>query len=378
MNILAKRALDCRTTVPQGADFCIAASRPPLRAPFSSDTSLVYNLRVTAANGERRKQPGRIHRTKLSVNTPTARTAASHVTKGYLIALVGTAIWSTTAIFIRYLTTSYALPPLVLAFWRDLFVAAGLAVALAVFNPRSLRANRSHWKFLLVYGFVLSIFNALWTVAVALDGAAVATVLAYNSPAFTALLAWRFLGERLLPAKIVAILLSMAGCILVSGAYNLAVWRVNPLGIAAGLLAGLAFAVYSIMGKTAAQRSMPAWSTLLYIFLGAAAFLLLYQLIPALIPGSGRSLDLLALGGSSTGWAVLAALALGPTIGGYGLYSVSLTYLPASVANLIATLEPTMTAALAYFLLGETFTPLQVVGGILVLLGVVILRVWGR
>jgi drug/metabolite transporter (DMT)-like permease len=48
------------------------------------------------------------------------------------------------------------------------------------------------------------------------------------------------------------------------------------------------------------------------------------------------------------------------------------------VANLIATLEPTMMAALAYFLLGETFTTPQVVGGILVLFGVVILRVWDR
>jgi drug/metabolite transporter (DMT)-like permease len=75
---------------------------------------------------------------------------------------------------------------------------------------------------------------------------------------------------------------------------------------------------------------------------------------------------------------MLVALALGPTIGGYGLYGVSLTYLSASAANLIATLEPTMTAALAYFLLGETFTTQQVVGSILVLLGVVILRVWDR
>jgi drug/metabolite transporter (DMT)-like permease len=295
-----------------------------------------------------------------------------------VIALVGTAIWSTTAIFIRYLTTNYALPPLVLAFWRDLFVAAGLAVVIALFNHGLFGPGRRHWKFLLVYGFVLSVFNMLWTVAVALDGAAVATVLVYNSPAFTALLAWRLFGERLSPAKILAIILSMAGCILVAGAYNPAVWLVNPLGIAAGLLAGLAFSVYTIMGRSAARRNMPAWSTMLYAFFAAAVFLLLYQVIPALIPGSGYSLNLLALGSSPTGWAVLVALALGPTIGGYGLYTVSLAYLPASVANLIATLEPTMTAALAYSLLGERFTPPQVVGGCLVLLGVVILRVWDR
>jgi drug/metabolite transporter (DMT)-like permease len=312
------------------------------------------------------------------MNTPATQNAPSHLTRGYVIALIGTAIWSTTAIFIRYLTTEYDLPPLVLAFWRDLIVAAGLAVGLAVFSPRLFRPGRRQWKFLLVYGFVLSIFNTLWTVAVALTGAAVATVLAYNSPAFTALLAWWFFGERLSPAKIVAVVLSMAGCILVAGAYDLAVWRVNPLGIGAGLLAGLAFAVYSIMGKAAAQRRMPTWSTLLYTFFTAAVFLFLYQLILALIPGSGSSLNLLALGGSPMGWIVLLALALGPTIGGYGLYAVSLTYLPASVANLITSLEPTMTAVLAYFLLGETFTLPQIVGSLLVLLGVVILRVWHR
>jgi drug/metabolite transporter (DMT)-like permease len=310
------------------------------------------------------------------VSTPTARTAPSHANRGYLIALVGTAIWSTSAIFIRYLTTHYALPPLVLAFWRDLIVAAGLAVAIALFNRRLFRPDRRHWQFLLVYGFVLSVFNMLWTVAVALTGAAVATVLAYNSPAFTALLAWWLFRERLSRAKIAAILFCLAGCILVAGAYDLAVWQGNPLGIAAGLLAGLAFAVYSITGRVAAQRNMPAWSTLLYTFFAAAVFLLLYQVVSALMTGS--SLNLLALGNSATGWAVLVALALGPTIGGYGLYSVSLAYLSASVANLIATLEPTMTAALAYFLLGETFTPPQIAGGILVLLGVVILRVWDR
>jgi drug/metabolite transporter (DMT)-like permease len=303
---------------------------------------------------------------------------ASRLTKGYLIALVGTAIWSTTAIFIRYLTTHYALPPLVLAFWRDLFVAAGLAAAIAIVNRRLFHLDGRHWRFLLVYGFALSIFNMLWTVAVALDGAAVATVLVYNSPAFTALLTWRFFGERLSRAKIVAISLSLIGCVLVAGAYDLAVWRVNRLGIAAGLVAGFAFAVYSVMGKAAAQRNMPAWSTLLYIFLTATVFLLLYQVIPVLMPGSESSLNLLALGSSLSGWAVLLVLALGPTIGGYGLYTVSLAYLSASVANLIATLEPTMTAALAYFLLGETFTPPQIVGSVLVLLAVVILRVWDR
>ena len=67
-------------------------------------------------------------------------------------------------------------------------------------------------------------------------------------------------------------------------------------------------------------------------------------------------------------------LAVGPTIGGYGLYTVSLTMLPAATANLIVTLEPAMTAVLAFLFLGERLAPLQLVGGGLILAGVVLLR----
>ena len=45
-----------------------------------------------------------------------------------------------------------------------------------------------------------------------------------------------------------------------------------------------------------------------------------------------------------SGWLILFLLAAGPTLAGFGLYNVSLTYLPSSVVNLIVTLEPVMTA----------------------------------
>uniref|UniRef100_A0A7C4PI25 EamA family transporter n=1 Tax=Anaerolinea thermolimosa TaxID=229919 RepID=A0A7C4PI25_9CHLR len=47
---------------------------------------------------------------------------------------------------------------------------------------------------------------------------------------------------------------------------------------------------------------------------------------------------------------------------------------PASVANLIATLEPALTAVQAYLFLGERMTPTQFVGSFLILSGVVVLR----
>jgi drug/metabolite transporter (DMT)-like permease len=69
-------------------------------------------------------------------------------------------------------------------------------------------------------------------------------------------------------------------------------------------------------------------------------------------------------------------LAIGPTLAGFGLYTVSLGYLPASVANLVATLEPVMTAILAYVLLDEQLNGVQLAGSALIIASVILLRVY--
>ena len=299
--------------------------------------------------------------------------------RGFVIAFVGTAIWSTTAIFIGYLTDRFHMPPLALAFWRDLFVSGALFGAFALAARPLLRLGRKDLVFFVLYGLVLSVFNALWTISITLNGAAVATVLVYSSPAFTALVGWRLWGERLDALKIGAVVLCIAGCVFVSGAYDRAAWQVNPLGIVIGLLPGVAFAAYSLLGKASSQRGVNPWTATLYTFAFAAAFLLLVQrpgtllwLSRPLAAGAGGWCDALL------GWGVLVLLAVGPTIGGYGLYTVSLTMLPAATANLIVTLEPAMTAVLAFIFLGERLAPLQLMGGGLILAGVVLLRVSER
>lgn len=304
------------------------------------------------------------------------------MTKGYGICLVGTILWSSTAVFIRYLTENYHLPALVLAFWRDLFLTLALATFFFLFSRRRLKVSRQQVGFLLLYGFVLSLFNSLWTVSVALNGAAVSTVLVYSSAAYTAILGWRLLGEKLNLPQGLAILCSLVGLVLVSGAYDLAAWRLNTPGIITGVLSGVGFAGYSLMGKEAAHRSIDPWTVLMYAFGFAALFLLSYNILTNWIPvgavagGAEYSLleRILWLESAWQAWGVLLILAIGPTIGGYGLYTVSLNYLPASVANLIATLEPVFTALQAYVFLGESLTPAQWLGSGLILLGVVLLR----
>jgi len=116
----------------------------------------------------------------------------------------------------------------------------------------------------------------------------------------------------------------------------------------------------------------------MYAFGTATLFLFAYHTAFELITGGAPLANLFWLGSSATGWGILALLGLGPTIGGYGLYTLSLSYLPMSVASLIATLEPAFTAMLAYAFLAERMTVSQIGGSLLILVSVIVLRLRDR
>lgn len=300
------------------------------------------------------------------------------LTRGYTAALVSAAILSTTAILIRYLTQTYGLPALILACWRDLIVFFTLLPVLALSRGRLMRVAGRDLLYLLAFGLMMAIFNSLWTLSVAFNGAAVATVLAYSSAAFTAILGRWLLKERLDWAKWLAVALSLAGCVLVSGVLDLGAWRGNLTGIITGILSGLWYAIYTLMGRSASQRGINPWTTLVYTFGFAGVFLLGFNLLGGgFLPGAATRLaDFLWLGNSWLAWGVLILLAAGPTLAGFGMYNVALTHLPSAVVNLIATTEPVFTAVIAFFFLGERFTWVQVGGSVLVLGGVALLRLY--
>ncbi len=299
----------------------------------------------------------------------------SNFNRGYLIALLSAAILSTTGILIRYLTLNYHLPALVLAMWRDIIMSLTLLIILGIFKPALLRLPKKFIPFVLIYGFVVAVFNSAWTLSVSINGAAVATVMVYCSAAFTALLGWWLLHEKLGLWKLLAVALSLGGCLLVSGALQSSAWQANLIGILTGILAGLFYAIYSLFGRSASQRGLNTWTTLLYTFAAASVFLLIFNLLPFNLPGAaGQAGNLFWHELGLSGWLVLIFLSAGPTLLGFGTYNLSLNYLTSSVANLIATSEPVFTTITAYFAFGEQLSPIQLIGGLLVVGGVVVIR----
>lgn len=307
--------------------------------------------------------------------TTTRRTTRPPAGRGYLVAGCAVLVWSWTGILISHLLRSQPIAPMTLAFWRDLATSCALALALAAVRPGALRVARRDAAFLVAYGASLTLMNVSWTFSVAWNGAAVSTVLVYSSPGITALAARLLHGERLGPIRALAFAASLGGCVLVARANDPAQWHLNAGGIFAGLLSAVSFAAFSMMGKEAARRGVDPWTSTLFTFAFAAAALLPIAL--ALLPAAGPAASLASLGARWDGWLLLLLLVV-PTLGGYGLYTVSLGYLPAGTANLIATLEPVLTAVWAALLLGEALDATQCAGGALVLASVAALHLEER
>ncbi len=313
------------------------------------------------------------------------KSTSSSLNRGYLIALTGVMFWSWTGILISYLLKHYPLMPMTLAVWRDVFVTGTLIVGLWLFKRGALSIEpRQRWV-LLLYGVSLTVMNVTWTFSVALNGAAVSTVMVYASPGITALAAHFFFKERISIIRIVAFVSSLAGCILVAQANDPARWNLNAGGIIVGVASAFGFAFYSMMGKVTSQRKINSWTATLSAFAVAAIALLPIAAITVAIARSNAlpaddltPYSLLSLGTHFDGWLILIVLAVIPTIGGFGLYTASLGYLTAGTANLIATLEPVLTTILAYLLLHESLDATQLLGGALIVASVISLRLEER
>ncbi len=313
----------------------------------------------------------------LIMDLTLVKTRTSTVNRGYLIGLTGIFFWSWTGVFISYLLKNYPLAPMTLAFWRNVIVTIALLIGLALFRRSTLHLAPAGRKYLLWYGLALTFMNVAWTWSVALNGAAVSTVMVYASPGITALAARFFFKERLSLIRLAAFASSLIGCVLVAKAADPAQWQLNAGGILIGIISAFSFTAYSLMGKVTAQRNINSWTATLGAFvIGAIALLPI-----ALLALSGAAADrasLWSLGAHLDGWLILIVLAVIPTIGGFGLYAASLGYLPAGTANLLATLEPVLTTIWAYLLLHEALDGSQLIGGALIFGSVIALRLEER
>lgn len=248
-----------------------------------------------------------------------------------------------------------------------------LLVVVAVTRPQRLRIARTEAWTLLAYGILgVAMTQYLYFVAIELLPVGVALLIEFTAPLMVAL--WFRFGLRHHTPRIVwlGLFVALAGLAMVAQ-----VWRgftLDPLGVAAAFGAAASLALYFLIGDSVVRRQEPRdpVSLTMYGFGAAALFWAVAQPWWSFpweqLTGLGYP-----LGEDSSGIPIVALcgyMVLLGTVVPFWLIVVSLQHIRASQASVIGMTEPLLASFIAWVALGEVLAPIQLVGAVVVLVGV--------
>jgi drug/metabolite transporter (DMT)-like permease len=262
--------------------------------------------------------------------------------------------WS--AIFVRWA----GVPGTASAFYR--VVIAGAVLIPWRFTRGSTRRVSSRAAWLAVAGGVFFALDlALWNTAVLRTRAAVASILGNNTPFFVGMIAWLIFRRRPRASFWIGLALALAGCAAIMAA-DLHRATGSPAGLAGDMMAlaaSLFFAAYLLT----TERIRASMDTLTFNALAiGGSIVTLYILCLALrLPLAGYP---------PRAWLALAGLGLVSQLMAYYALVYALGHLPATITSVSLLAQIPCTAALAWLLLSEPLTGLQLAGGAVVLVGI--------
>lgn len=187
-----------------------------------------------------------------------------------------------------------------------------------------------------------------------------AALIIATAPAVTAAFSVAFLGERLTKPRWVGIAASIVGVVLVTGGMEEGGYPLGWLGNLFVFGGVLMWAVFTVQGKKVSLH-LPPLVTTTAATISAALFSL--PLAGAEVAISGAP----ALNVTSV--AAIIYLGIFASAAAYGLWNHALRHVDASVAGPFINLVPVLGVAFA-LLLGETLTPVQLLGGLIVTGGI--------
>ena len=250
-----------------------------------------------------------------------------------------------------------------------------LLLVVAITRPQALRIRRTEWKLLLAYGVIgVSMTQYLYFLALERLAIGIALIIEFTAPIFVVL--WvRFGRKQPVRSSVwVGLVLALSGLALIAQ-----VWQgltLDLVGVAAAFGAALALALFYVIGEHQRRGHAPrdALSLTMWGMGGAALFWAVVQpwwLFPweaytgtsAPLGGVGPTFPITAL----TLWMIVLG-----TVVPFTLAIASLAYISAAQASTIGITEPLIASLVAWAALGEVLTPVQILGGITVLVGVYI------
>ncbi len=246
--------------------------------------------------------------------------------------------------------------PIVISFYRG---AVGLLCFLSWFllHPRrNWIASRRFQIWSLLAGIGVAGNFTFYFLSIQASSVAIAVTLMYTAPVFVLLIS--FLRGREEPTwfKGGSILVVLTGIVLLTGAYNIETISVSFAGIAAGIAAGLCYALFIFGFKNASAIGNPQ-TTLMTAFI--AFCLLLFMIMDR-----GQAVKVLT--SEDLGWFLILGV-LGAGIS-FIFYVIGIRSTAPTTASMVAMVEPVTATLYGVFLIGNPLSSTELLGMVLILI----------
>lgn len=246
-----------------------------------------------------------------------------------------------------------------------------LLVVIGLTKPGLLRVRRSDWRVLVAYGLAgVAMAQVLYFAAVARIPIGIAMLLEFTAPILVAL--WvRFVRGTLLPAQAwVGTVLALVGLAMVAKVWEGLAFDV--IGLLAGLGAALGAAAYFLLGEHAVSTIEP---------LGLVTWGMIFGSLVIFVIAPPWRLPLHIFNDSTKFgpwhppvWLLLITVALLSTAMAYLLSISAMRHLPSNVVSALSLTEPVVAILVAWALLGQSLTALQVLGACVLLSGATLVQ----
>ena len=254
---------------------------------------------------------------------------------------------------------------------RAISACAILAIYLWRKAPTTFRIKRSEILPLVSYGVLgIAMVQALYFLAISRMHVSIALLIEFTAPVWIVVYL-RVIKRKHVPNQMwLALLLALSGLALIAQ-----IWdglTLDGIGVIAGFGASFMLAYYFLCGEALSEnrdnQSITMWG---FFFAGLAWCLVLpvwsfpFDVFMESIPLEG-ALE----GNSAPGWVLILYVVLVGTIFPYLCVMVGLRNLKASTTSAFGLLEPIFVGIIAWFWLAESWTVIQLAGGVVVIAGI--------
>jgi len=238
----------------------------------------------------------------------------------------------------------------VVSFYRGAIGLIFVLVWLAVRPRDSGLSNLRLWFWSVIAGVGVAGNFGFYFLSIAEGSVTVAATLMYSAPVFVYFVSFALRLESPTRMKWAAIVVAMLGLVLLTQIYDVQASGVTPIGVAAGLLAGLSYAIFIFGFKYAAPHGSP--QAILAVAFAVLVLLLFW-------PGDA---DQTAAALRTPDWPLFAALGLLGAGVSFVLYIIGLRHTAPAVASIVAMVEPVTASLFGVLVLNESLAGPQILG----------------